>query len=281
MTLDPSRSREAAVIVPAHNEERGLPRLLDALAGLDAEIVVIANGCTDATAAAARRYPGVTVLETPVPSKIKALALGDRHSTAYPRVYVDADVVIDAAGVRALCAALTEHGVHAAGPAREIPMEGAGWAVRRYYELWQRLDGVREELFGRGVVAVDRTGHERIGAWPEVMSDDLVMAMSFVPAERVVVPAARAVIRPPRTYADLLRRRVRVVSGNRAAAGTSGLRRSATGLRQVAHLVRREPRLLPAAVVFIGTAVLAKVRGEIAVRRGRTAWLRDESSRTV
>ena len=51
------------VIVPAHNEERLLPRCLRSLQDAGAsDIVVVADNCTDRTAAAARAF-GVTVLE--------------------------------------------------------------------------------------------------------------------------------------------------------------------------------------------------------------------------
>jgi hypothetical protein len=65
-TLPPSRPREQpagghiAIVVPAHNEESRLPRTLASLLAEcrrdgDAEVVVVADNCTDGTAAAARR----------------------------------------------------------------------------------------------------------------------------------------------------------------------------------------------------------------------------------
>ncbi|WP_193313027.1 glycosyltransferase [Georgenia subflava] len=272
-----------SIIIPAHNEERVLPRLLEALeAGGTSpmEVVVVANGCTDGTAEVARRA-GTTVIETPVPSKIRALALGDRSATTFPRIYVDGDVVLGRSDVAALCDALGD-GVHAVGPTRVLPMEGVPRAVRWYYEIWQRLDGVRSELYGRGVVVVSERGHERLRDWPETMSDDLQMAMSFAPAERRVVADAQVVIMPPRSYRDLLRRRVRAMTGNARMAAdprAPAVRRSGAGLPAIARIVREEPRLVGAAGVFLATAAVAKLLGRRAVRRGDTAWLRDESSR--
>lgn len=56
-----------AVVVPAHNEEQGLPNTLNCLLSADqapaaADIYVIADNCTDSTADVARGH-GVTVLE--------------------------------------------------------------------------------------------------------------------------------------------------------------------------------------------------------------------------
>jgi hypothetical protein len=275
--------RVVSIIIPAHNEERALPRLLDALGAADgssSEIVVVANGCSDRTADVARDH-GVAVIETPVPSKIRALALGDQHATSFPRVYVDGDVVLGADDVRALCGALTGK-VQAAGPTRHLPMDGVSVPVRWYYDVWQRLDGVRTELYGRGVIAVSEQGHARIRDWPETMSDDLHLAMSFAPEERQVVPEAAVTIRPPKTYRDLLRRRVRAMTGNArmaTAPGAPAVRGAGATPASLFRMVRAEPRLLPGVIVFIATAVMSKLLGRRAVRRGDTTWLRDESSR--
>jgi hypothetical protein len=209
-----------SIVIPAHNEERVIGRLLDALtaAGPPADgpgaldVVVVCNGCTDATARAAAR-PGVTVVEIPVPSKHAALRAGDRHARGFPRVYVDADVEIDASGIRLLAEAVAPAGgVLAAAPARRLPTAGCAWRVRAYYRVWQLLPAVREGLFGRGVIALSEGGHARIADLPPLMADDLAVSLAFAPHERAVVPGAVATVHPPRTWADLIRRRVRATT---------------------------------------------------------------------
>ncbi|MET8506114.1 glycosyltransferase, partial [Streptomyces sp. NPDC004787] len=207
-----------SIVIPAHNEERTLGRLLDRLlegaAEREFDVLVVANGCTDGTAAvAAARGPAVRVVETPVPSKHEALRLGDRHARGFPRVYVDADVELGATDVRALTAALTGPGaVLAAAPERELPMTGCSWRVRAYYRVWQRLPAVREGLFGRGVIAMTAEGHARVAALPPLMADDLAASLAFTPTERAVVPTARVTVHPPRTWPDLIRRRIRAAT---------------------------------------------------------------------
>ncbi|QDB80225.1 glycosyltransferase family 2 protein [Georgenia wutianyii] len=277
-------SGTGAIIIPAHDEEHVLGRLLAALPADGAtEVVVVANGCTDRTADVARGYAGVRVVDTPVPSKVQALALGDSLTSRFPRFYVDGDVVVTTEDLRALAAALDEPGVHAAGPTRELVMEGVSRTVRAYYAVWQRLPGVRAELYGRGVIAVDEEGHSRLAGWREAMSDDLVAAMSFAPHEVRVVPTARVLIQPPRRYGDLLRRRVRAMTGNHRLARDSSapvVRGSGAGLGTLLALARAEPRLAPGVAVFLGTAAIARLRARWAISRGSTVWLRDESSRT-
>ncbi len=277
-----------SVVVPAHNEEallgQLLARLLESAEPGELDIVVVANGCTDGTVAVAESFaPRVRVVSSAIPSKRAALRLGDELARGFPRLYVDADVELGTADVRRLGAAVAAPGVLAAAPERTFDMAGRRWPVRWYYQVWTRLPEVRAGLFGRGVLAVSEAGHRRIAELPPVMADDLAVSLAFGPDERTVVPAARVLIRPPRTWADLLRRRVR------AETGTSQLERDAvlpgasarTTPRDLLTLVRREPRLALPMPVFLAAAVLARLRARRAVRSGDyTTWLRDDSSRT-
>jgi hypothetical protein len=286
---------EISLVIPAHNEERVVGRLLDALLaegseGLD--IVVICNGCTDATATAARsRGPAVRVVELEQPSKHRALRVGDDHARGFPRIYVDADVVLSGADARRVAAALEVPGVLAAAPERELPLGASDWRVRAFYRVWLRLPTVRQGLFGRGVVAVTKEGHARLTALPELMADDLAFSLAFREEERRVVPEARAIIQPPRSWPDLMRRRIRAMTStgqlehHQRTNGTPAQGDSAasarTSLGDLRALVRAEPRLLPSVAVFAATAVLARRAARRAIRAGDFAtWLRDESSRS-
>ena len=138
------------LIVPAHNESRVIGRLLDQLAAGtphgELDIIVVANGCTDDTAAVAAAYgPPVRVLNVPVPSKRAALEAGDEAAKDFPRVYLDADVEIGADDIWMLARALDVPGILAAVPGRELDLTRSAWPVRWYYDIWQRLPGVRQQ----------------------------------------------------------------------------------------------------------------------------------------
>jgi len=83
-----------AVIIPAHNEERSLPLVLDAIpAGLVEEVVVVDNASTDRTADAARSR-GATILFEPRRGYGAACLRGLEHlKTTRPDVvvFLDAD----------------------------------------------------------------------------------------------------------------------------------------------------------------------------------------------
>ncbi|MEU8398032.1 glycosyltransferase [Nonomuraea sp. NPDC048892] len=268
-----------SVVIPAHNEETvigaGLDALLAGAAPGEFDVVVVANACSDRTAAVAAR-PGVRVLETPVPGKVHALHLGDAACRVFPRVYLDADVRIDAASVRALAEAVARPGVLACAPVPEWDLSGAGPVVRRVHRVHDRLVAPSRALAGVGVYVLGERGHERAFPLPDVISDDGWVDGCFTGAERVVVAEARSLVRPPRTVRAHLRRRIRVRRGNRelAALGRPGraLRLSALG----ALLAGRQVSPLDAACYL---AVLAVDRLLARLRGGATGWGTDAGSR--
>jgi glycosyltransferase involved in cell wall biosynthesis len=282
------------VVVPAHNEARVIGRLLGQLmpaippggtAGRnELDVIVVANGCTDDTAEVAASFgPPVRVLSIPVASKREALRAGDEAAKDFPRIYVDADVELAAADIRALGAALSGPGALAAGPRRDLDLAGRPWLVRSYYAVWERLPEVRSGLFGRGVIGLSEAGYTRVADLPPLLADDLVASLAFQPAERVIVPAARVVVHTPRTFRDLLRRRVRVTMGVNQVEAAEGAPASTVRTRphDLLAMVRAEPLLAPQVVVFLAVAVLARRQAAREVRRRKySTWLRDESSRS-
>lgn len=273
-------------------------------ADLDLDIIVVANGCTDDTAAiaAAYGYP-VRVVEIGVASKQEALKAGDEAAKGFPRVYLDADVELDAAGLSSLARALDTPGVLAAVPERDLDLARSPWPVRWYYDIWSRLPAVRHGLFGRGAIAVSEAGHERIAALPPLLADDLAFSLAFGRGERLVVPEARVLIHAPRVLADLIRRRVRVVTGvnqiERSARGPGAPARASgaparapgapargpgaserTSIADLLTIFASNPALAPKLAVFLAVTAVARRNCATAARKSDyISWPRDESSR--
>jgi hypothetical protein len=275
------------IVIPAHNEGTVIGRLLgqlvpDALSS-ELNVLVVANGCTDDTARVAASFgPSVRVLSIPVASKYEALAAADREAGEFPRIYVDADVELGTQDVKELVTALDEPGVLAAAPERVLVMSGRPWPVRWFYDVWLRLPEAQDGLWGRGVIAVAAAGQSRIAALPPLIGDDLAASLVFAPHERRIAASACAIIRPPRTCADLMRRRVRCATGVAQLEQTPGAPPSTARTRpaDLVAIVRRDLRLAPRVALFLAIAMAARLmsRREVA-RRGYTAWHRDESSR--
>lgn len=278
----------ASIVIPAHNEEWALKRLLGQLTysteALDLDIIVVANGCTDNTAKVAKTFePAVRVLSIPVASKREALAAGNRAARTFPRLYVDADVEFAAKDARVLADTLGRPGVLGAAPKRTHAMEGRSWLVRWYYDVWERLPEVQGGLFGRGVVGVSAAGYQRIAHLPPLLADDLAASLAFLQEERLIVPDAHVIVHPPRALADLLRSRTRAAMGVSQIEQAEDAPRSTARTRptDLLRIACHSPHLAPRVLVFLTVAVLARRRARrMTARSGYTAWLRDDSSRT-
>ncbi|NMO57803.1 glycosyltransferase family 2 protein [Actinoplanes sp. TBRC 11911] len=278
-----------SVVIPAHNESLVIGRLLRALLeGArpgEIQVIVVPNGCTDDTAGVAASFgPAVEVVALEQPGKYAALRAGDDRATGDEVIFLDADVELGIADLRALAAGLREPGVLATAPDRTVDTGRSSWLVRWYYDIWQELPGVREGLFGRGVIAVGPVARERLRAVPDVMGDDLAASVAFAPAERRVVPGARVVVHAPRTLGDLLRRRVRSVTATTqlqaAMPGTVDAAR--TSKADLLGIVRRHPPAAPKLAAFLAVTVITRWRARRPIRSGDfTTWLRDESSRAT
>ncbi len=281
-----------SIVIAAHNEATVIGRCLDTLlAGAEPDefdVTVVANGCTDATAKVAAARPGVRVLALPEPGKVPALNAGDVMAEGFPRIYLDADIVISAEGVRALGDALTSEGDPAAAPVlavtsrRELDLSRSPMLVRAYYAISSRLPAFQNALFGRGVVALSAEGRARFGRFPDVVADDLFLDSLFRAAEKREVEAVSSRIAAPRRTADLVRRLVRVRRGNTAlrarAGGAKGRVRGAARTSWLRDVALRNPALLPAAACYATITLLAAVLARRQVEAA-SAWGRDNSSR--
>ena len=277
-----------SVIIAAHNEERVLGPCLDALiadAGdMPLEVVVSANGCTDATAevAAAR---GVIVVDRPEPGKAAALNAAEAVATRFPRIYLDADIVVPRGSLASLLDRFTHSPAPlAVVPRRRIHTSGRPWPVRSYFAINERLPVFRDGLFGRGMIAVSESGRRRFDVFPELVADDLFLDAQFAAAEKQQVDDVAITVEAPFTTRELVRRLVRVRRGNgqmRAAAAGGAVQADVRGSRRwswLVDVVRPEPRLLAAAVPYVVITVLA---GALARRStgSANAWGRTDSTR--
>lgn len=274
----------ASVVIPAHNEEQVLGRCLDALLDgpLDLDVVVVANACTDSTADIARAR-GVQVVETTTPGKPHALNLGDGAATAFPRAYVDADVLLPQASLAAALRALERPGVLASAPALAWDRTGVSAIVRAYYRVWTALPYVNDAMVGSGVYVLSQEGRGRFGAFPPIIGDDALVRACFDRSERASAPTHSFTVFPPRTLSALIGIKARVRTGNTEVDALPGPARPETSgaAPGAAATILRSPRIWPALPVY--ALVQLAVRLEAIRRRrrgGDTTWTRDETSRT-
>lgn len=278
-----------SVVIAAHNEENVIGPSLDALLGQGTssplQVVVSANGCTDRTVAVATR-PGVTVLDRPDPGKAAALNSGDQAVTVFPRIYLDADILVPPGGLAALlgCFAESAHPL-AVVPRRRLNTTGRPWPVRAYFAINERLPAFRNGLFGRGMIALSEQGRHRFGTFPTLIADDLFIDSQFSDAEKAEISDVEVVVEAPFTTRDLVRRLVRVRRGNaqlRAAAASgmvNAVVRPADHWAWLRDVVVHNPRLAPAAIPFVSITLIASLLARRPRHQAGTGWSRDESTR--
>src|SRR5919106_6228816 len=126
-----------SVVIPAHDEAAVIRRCLDALfSGLDPgelDVVVVCNGCADDTATLARSSGhAVRVVELAASSKPAALRTGDAEARGFPRLYLDADVLLPGSSARRVLERL-RYGAVAARPPIRYDSSRSSAPVRSYY----------------------------------------------------------------------------------------------------------------------------------------------------
>lgn len=272
----------ASVIIPAHNEQKVIGRCLDALLD-DArpgefEVVVVANGCTDATAELARRHdPAVKVVELERASKVAALNAGDQVASVFPRAYLDADIEMSAASLREVVSLLDQGGqAYCAAPEMHLRLDDRPWFIRSFFRVFRAQPYARDRLVGNGVYVLSRAGRARFDEFPEITADDLFVRNMFGLEERATATGATFRIHPPRSLNGLLAIRERAYRGN-AEYSSLGYTSRAEATFDVRALGRQMMSHPIDASVYLAINALAKLR--LRLRRRPAVWERDDSGR--
>lgn len=281
-----------SVVIAAHNEAAVIGRCLDALLSSaepgEIEVIVAANGCTDETAAVSASRVGVRVVELTEAGKSLALNAADAVATRFPRIYLDADIVLRTEELRRLAAAVSTGDADgrplAAAPRRELDVSGRPLAVRAYYAINSRLPAYRDALFGRGALVLSATGRARFGDFPDLIADDLFLDGLFAPHEKRQIDTVTSRVATPLHARDLVRRLARVRAGNAALRAAAADGRAPAGVRASSRsswlrdVVLPRPWLAPAALGYVALT-LAAARQARRSRAGTLSWGQDESSR--
>ncbi len=270
-----------SVIIPASNESALIGGCLAALlASRDVpggvEVIVVANGCHDDTAARAQGFAAqakgrgwtLRVIDLPTPGKLAALNAADAEATGDMRAYLDADVAVSPALLALSVVALARPEAAYASGLVNITAR-ATWASRAYARIWRQVPFMRQGVPGCGYFAVNAAGRARWGAFPAIISDDTYVRLQFTAAERHLVAAAYdwpiaegfgALVR--------VRRRQDAGVAEVAARWPALMANDGTpplGLRGLAALALRDP---------LGFAVYAGVALRVRLAPGGADWTR-------
>jgi glycosyltransferase involved in cell wall biosynthesis len=273
-----------SVVIPAHNEATTIRRCLDALlagfAPSELDVAVSCNGCTDGTADIVRSsWPAVQVIEVTKASKPAALRAADEALSVFPRIYLDADVVLPATSARQIIDYLRTGLALAARPPISYDTTDAVAVVRSYYRARSRLFSIKKSLWaGGGAYAVSAGGRARYDAYPDIIADDLFADKWFRRSEIEIIGSEPSIITVPRGVRDLFRVLRRRYLGNVQIQDLPEPPEptAQSTLRNLIAMVMSSPGAAVDTAVFLAIVTAVRITLRLSPPAG---WNRDESSR--
>jgi len=278
-----------SVIIPAHNEANVIANTLQALmaAVQDGiiELVVVCNGCSDNTVEVVRSFgTDVKCIETSVASKTNALNLGDEAASKFPRVYLDADIVLSIKSVMALAEELLNGDCLAASSVMQMDFRGSSWPVKSFYYIWQQLPYVKEGMIGTGLYALSEEGRERFDKFPDIIADDGFIRAMFKKDERVSVQQSHSNVRSPAKLSDLIKIKTRSRLGRYELAEKFPelMNREEKRYGSAFLVLLRKPSNWVKLPIYIYVNMVSRIRAKYQRKlHGFSCWERDSSSRAI
>lgn len=283
---------DVSIIIPAYNEASIIEDCIDGVlrqtTDLSMEILVVANGCSDDTAARARatapraraRGARFAIFELARGSKPGALNFADTHATGRIRIYLDADIRLTPNAVEEICARLSDGVTLLCAPRLETAEPRSG-VTRAYATAWSQLPLVRNEVVGCGLYAVNEIGRARWTLFPELISDDKFVRLHFAPSEQAIAERASYLVQMPEGWCELVRVRGRWSRGNRdlTRAFPELTRTERNRVLQAGRMLILTPRLWPSAPVFVLAFALGELSARYNGRKGLNVWERATQAR--
>jgi len=284
-------------IIPAHNEGNVIERCLlalyrDAPAEHSMQVIIAANGCTDNTAALARKAaPQAQVIELEEGSKPNAMNAGRAIATHPICVFLDADVQISYGSLAALARALEEPGVMVASPALRMDLSRSNPLVKCYYRVWLNLPYVTDRMVGSGCFGLSEQASMALGDFPAIIGDDIWVRSKFGFSERRNISRDEDgepvffLVSPPRTLRDQIRVEARRRAGNRqvdallAKEISQANHRNTHGWRDIARAVGKGATWVDA-LVYVAAKIAVVAKTNWTGVKGKTpSWERDLAAR--
>jgi glycosyltransferase involved in cell wall biosynthesis len=276
----------ATILIPAHNEvaviERTLLHLSRGMSCADFRIVVIANACSDATAARARSVlPQAVVLETCKPGKCNALNLGYKEAEPdRPVICLDADLDVTAESLMSLVDGIQNSAAQAACGQMDVQAADASSVVRAYYKGWRTNPYFDRGKFG-GLFILSGAAARKVFPLPEITADDEYIRRSFLENETAFVKECRFIARAPMDLASLFRVRCRSLRGAREVQAM-GLRRSnGSSVKAVFGRVFRRPSNTLPVLVYLSVNTAARIKLALPAFGSAVRWERDLTTRAA
>lgn len=279
--ISKKEAERAVIIIPAHNEEASIGKLLDALTKGNwfesYEIIVSCNGCTDDTASIARDYAGVVCLETSTPSKIHAINEAEKIANGHPRIYVDADILIDINSIIKLIEYLKKtKKASVAVPTAIINLSNSSFFVKKFYHAWLNTRYFKNDGHGCGVYALNKEARQTFNEFPQLISDDGYVRYIFPENSTIRLEDSTSRVNAPRDLNSLLKITTRSKLGNIQLSRTIPKEKIDSKPKKIFII----PTSLASKVVYFGVNLYALIMAHRKVKSLENyKWQRDETSR--
>lgn len=273
----------ATVLIPAHNESTVIARTLRPMCDLaesgTISLIVIANGCSDDTAAVASAIcPAALVLQTQTTGKTNALNLGiERAHPGLPVLCVDADLELTAAAALALIAAI-EAGALAAVGQMKVDSRLASGVVQAYQRAWARNPYFAKGKFG-GVCALAPAVTRNLFPLPHVTGDDEYLRRSIDADHIAFVPECQFTAQSPRTLKSLFATRKRALRGTRQVQRLGLANPTSNTAQTMLKASLSQPRALLDLAVFAAIGLAVRLALSVERHSKSTTWERDLTTR--
>jgi len=296
---------KVSIAVPAYNEERNIAQLIDSLRAQHihhadiVEIVVIASGCTDRTAALVRERqarPGIPIVlieEAERRGKVAAINtyLSERHPDVDAVCLCSADLLVTRDVIEKLVCCLRDHPDVGMCGGRPLPTNGVGTFTGEATRfLWQMHHRVAEESPKLGELIMIRAN--LAGHLPQQCAVDEASLEQMVCRDGYrLAYVGDAVVHNhgPENFREFLRQRRRIAAGHYWLRASSGYTVSTMDAMRVLRLTLSElgqakPRVSLYILATIVTEVLSRALGYVDFRTNRnkhTIWRVSESTKLV
>jgi len=274
-----------SILIPAHNEAnviaKSLMQLVDGLKKRSFEIIVICNGCDDNTADIVKSISNdIICLETSVKSKTNAINLGEKYAQYFPRIYLDADVIVSLETVDALCAKLNE-GYLAVSPIVKMNLKSCSYIVKSYYDIWLSLPYCKAGMIGAGIYALSENGRKRFESFPDIIADDEYVRLHFNENERTKLTDQYSLVNAPKHISGLIKIKTR------SRLGGYELRKKYPDLfnnnkKNYTKVIKQyifKMHAWPKFTIYLLVNIVSRIRAKQLLASNDFTWERDDTSR--
>jgi len=210
---------KATIIIPAHNEENNIYRVLNALEPnknkSNFTIIVVCNACTDNTANVIKKnFTSVVCIETEIASKSLAIRHAETLDVSFPRMYLDADIELTGQEAMKIIKSSKDHPDKISMPTSRVNFTNVNIFVRLYYQYWYQTSYVRKLGYGCGVYVLSKRGRNKFGIWPDLISDDGFVRQFFSVQEVNLIHNSHVKVNAPKDLWSLIKIKIRSKYGS-------------------------------------------------------------------